>query len=144
MEKNPHQVSLEKLVFLVSLSQIYQFAKFQASSKGNIYAFLPSADSFILVYVFSVLTECAKWGENHDPVFCKWFERFYFSQAKLAQWINVVSIINSLHLRESISPHTKEDLGKKISFHYIFQLFSLYSSVTFLVQLACLFETRVY
>lgn len=60
MEKNPHQVSLEKLVFLVSLSQIYQFAKFQASSKGNIYAFLPSADSFILVHVFSVLTECAK------------------------------------------------------------------------------------
>lgn len=60
-----------KTVFLLSLSQIYEFVKFQANSKGNIFAFFSSAGSLILVYLFSVLSECSKWGENHDSVFCK-------------------------------------------------------------------------
>lgn len=32
--------------------------------------------------------------------------------------------------------HTKEDLEKKISYHYMFQLLSVYTSATSLVQLA--------
>lgn len=57
----------------MSLSQMYQFVKFQANSKGNIYPFLLSADSFILVYVCNVFNECAKWGENKNRVFWQQF-----------------------------------------------------------------------
>lgn len=67
MKETP-TVSLEKLVFLVFLPQMYKFVKLQANSKGN---------SFNLVYLFcstNVLIE-----ENHNPVFCKWFKGFYFS-----------------------------------------------------------------
>lgn len=71
MKETP-AVSLEKLVFLVFLPQMYQVVKLQANSKGH---------SLILVYRLcsvNVLSE-----ENHNPVFCKWFKRFYFCQQTL-------------------------------------------------------------
>jgi len=55
-------------------------------------------------------------------------------RSELMLWLST----SGLRLGESISPHTKEDLGKKMSFHYMFQLFSIYTSVTFIAHLACL------
>lgn len=43
---------------------------------------------------------------------------------------------NQSPLGEGISPHTKEDLEKKM-----FQLLAVYTSVTSVVQLVCFFET---
>lgn len=81
-----------------------------------------------LVCSVNVLNE-----ENHNPVFCKWF---YFSQTNLAWWISAVIEYNQSPLGERISPHTKEDLEKKM-----FQLLAVYTSVTSVVQLVCFFET---
>lgn len=44
---------------------------------------------------------------------------------------------------ERIAPHTKEDLEKKISNHYILQLLPVYTSVTSLVQLACFLKPEI-
>lgn len=65
-------ISLEKLVFLVFLPQMYQFVKLQANGKGN---------SFILVYILCSMNVLSE--EDHNPVFCKWLKRFYFSQQTL-------------------------------------------------------------
>lgn len=76
--------------------------------------------------------------ENPNPVFCKWF---YFSQTNLAWWITAVIEYNQSLLGERISPHTKGDLEKKISYRYMFELLAVYTSVTSVVQLVCFFET---
>lgn len=126
MEKNPNSQSRKNWCFSCPCHRCINLSSFRLIVKE---IFIPSF-SVLIVSFQCMYVMCSTSVLSEGKI------RIVFSDSNFKDFISVrliwhagsmlwLSLTSSLHLGESISPHTKKYFGKSISFHYMLQLFSV-------------------